>query len=130
MSLVLVDTSLWARVNETAVSNAIAGAIEANAVVMTPPIMLELLRSARSADELEELAADYGALHQAPITAAIVQRARAVQAMLAKTGHHRGPSPVDLLAAATAEAVGAEVWHRDGDYEVIARVTGQPQRRL
>lgn len=130
MSLVLVDTSAWARVREPAVAKAVAAAIEANAVVMTPPILLELLRSARSAAELDELAAEYGALHEVPLTTQIVERARAVQALLAKSGHHRGPSPVDLLAAAAAEAVGAELWHRDRDFEIIAKVTRQAQRRL
>ncbi len=130
MTLVLVDTSLWARLKEPSVSQALAAAIDANAVVMTPPVLLELLRSARSADELDDLALEYGALHQVDLTPEIVRRALEVQALLAKRGHHRGPSPVDLLAAAAAEATGAELWHRDGDFEVIAKVTGQLQRRL
>ena len=130
MTLVLVDTSVWARVKEPHIAKAVVSAIEANAVVMTSPILLELLRSARSADELQELAAEYDALHRVELTPAIVARARTVQAALAKRGHHRGPSPVDLLAAAAAEAVGAELWHRDRDFELIAQATGQPQRRL
>ena len=130
MTLVLVDTSVWARVKEPPIAKAVVSAIEANAVVMTSPILLELLRSARSADELQELAAEYDALHHVELTPAIVARARTVQAALAKRGHHRGPSPVDLLAAAAAEAVGAELWHRDRDFELIAQATGQPQRRL
>ena len=130
MSLVLVDTSVWARIKEPAVAAAVAAAIEANAVVMTPPILLELLRSARTAKELDELGAEYDALHRVEMTPEITKRARAVQSMLAKRGYHRGPSPVDLLAAAAAEAVGAEVWHRDRDFELIARATGQPARRL
>lgn len=130
MSLVLVDTSAWARVTEPSVAEAVARAIEANAVVMTPPILLELLRSARSTEELSELAVEYDALHQVGLTPEIVRRAREVQALLAKHGHHRGPSPVDLLAAAAAEAVGAELWHRDHHFELIAKITRQPQRRL
>jgi len=130
VTLVLVDTSVWARVKEPHIAKAVVSAIEANAVVMTSPILLELLRSARSADELQELAAEYDALHRVELTPAIVARARTVQAALAKRGHHRGPSPVDLLAAAAAEAVGAELWHRDRDFELIAQATGQPQRRL
>ena len=89
-----------------------------------------MLRSARSAAELSELASQYDALHQVGLSPEIVGRAREVQAALARRGHHRGPSPVDLLAAAAAEAVGAVVWHRDADFEVIAQVTGQPQRRV
>lgn len=130
MTLVLVDTSLWARLKEPQVSEAVARAIDANAVVMTPPVLLELLRSARTAAELDDLALEYGALHQVDLSPAIARRALEVQALLAKRGHHRGPSPVDLLAAAAAEASGAEIWHRDGDFEVIAKVTGQRHRRL
>jgi predicted nucleic acid-binding protein len=130
MTLVLVDTSLWARLKEPKVGEAVARAIDANAVVMTPPVLLELLRSARTAAELDDLALEYGALHQVDLSPAIARRALEVQALLAKRGHHRGPSPVDLLAAAAAEASGAEIWHRDGDFEVIAKVTGQPHRKL
>jgi predicted nucleic acid-binding protein len=76
------------------------------------------------------LALEYDALHQVPLTDDIARRAREIQASLALIGHHRGPSPVDLLAAAAAEAVGAELWHCDRDFEVIAKITGQGQRRL
>ena len=130
MSLVLVDTSVWARQNEPKVAEALADAIDANAVVITTPIMLELLRSARSAKELRELAAEYDALHHVDLTAEMAQRARRVQMLLAKRGYHRGPSPVDLLAAAAAEAVDAEIWHRDRHFELIAQVTRQRERRL
>jgi predicted nucleic acid-binding protein len=130
MSLVLIDTSVWARATEKAVGAAIADAIDANSVVITPAILLELLRSARSADELDELEGEYTMLHYVELTPQITKRARAVQKLLARRGYHRGPSPIDLLAAATAEAVGAELWHRDRDFELIAQATGQPQRRL
>jgi predicted nucleic acid-binding protein len=42
---------------------------------------------------------------------------------------HRRPIP-DLIIAATAELHGAEVLHVDSDYDMIARVTDQPMRRL
>lgn len=130
MSLVLVDTSVWARVKEPAIASAVTAAIEANLVVITPPILLELLRSARSSAELEELDAEYAALHYVELTPEITRRALAVQAQLATRGYHRGPSPIDLMAAAAAEAVGAELWHRDRDFELIAGATKQPHRRL
>jgi predicted nucleic acid-binding protein len=130
MTLVLIDTSAWARIANRRVGARIAEAVEANAVVITPPITLELLRSARNAKELAELAEAYDALHLVPITRSIVARARFVQARLAMRGYHRGPAPVDLLAAAAAEAVGAEVWHCDRHFELIATVTGQPESRV
>ena len=130
MSLFLVDTSAWARSGEPSVGKAIARAIDGNSAVITTPILLELLCSARSAAELEELADDYAALHVIELTRAIERRALEVQHLLAKRGYHRGPSAVDLLSAAAAESVGAELWHRDRDFEMIAGATGQRQRRL
>jgi len=128
--LVLIDTSVWARQNQPHVRRALADAIEANAVAMVVPVMLELLRSTRSQAELLALAEDYEALHLIPLEPDLGKRARAVQAALAKRGYHRGPSPVDLITAAAAESVGAELWHCDKHFELIARFTGQAVRRL
>jgi predicted nucleic acid-binding protein len=130
LSLVLIDTSVWARQNQPLVKQALAEAIEANAVAMVVPVMLELLRSARSQAELLSLAEDYEALHLIPLDPGLGRRARAVQAVLAKRGYHRGPSPVDLITAAAAESIGAELWHCDKHFELIAQFTGQPVRRL
>jgi hypothetical protein len=60
-----------------------------------------------------------------------MDRALEVQQLLAAhSGHgHRRPIP-DLIIAATAELHGAEVLHVDSDYDMIARVTDQPMRRL
>lgn len=41
-------------------------------------------------------------------------------------GFHRALSMADLLVAATAERHGVVVLHYDGDYEMIAAVTGRP----
>jgi predicted nucleic acid-binding protein len=130
LSLVLIDTSVWARQNQPHVRQAIAEAVDANAVAMVLPVMLELLRSARSHAELLEFAEEYEALHLIPITPDLGKRARAVQAALARHGYHRGPSPVDLIAAAAAESVGAELWHCDRHFELIAQFTGQALRKL
>ena len=130
MSLVLIDTSVWARQNQPQVRQALAEAIEANAVAMVIPVMLELLRSARDHAELLALAEEYEALHIIPLEPELGKRAAAVQAALAKRGYHRGPSPVDLLTAAAAESVGAELWHCDKHFDLIAQFTGQSIRRL
>jgi predicted nucleic acid-binding protein len=44
------------------------------------------------------------------------------QDALVDLGQHKGPSVVDLLVAATAEAWGLTVLHVDADFETIARV--------
>ncbi|HEX8110809.1 MAG TPA: PIN domain-containing protein [Kofleriaceae bacterium] len=130
MSLVLIDTSVWARQNQPQVRQAVADAVEANAVAMVVPVLLELLRSARNHAELQELADEYEALHVIPLDPELGRRAREVQAALARRGYHRGPSPVDLITAAAAESVDAELWHCDRHFELIAQVTGQRVRRL
>jgi predicted nucleic acid-binding protein len=130
LSLILIDTSVWARQNQPQVRQAIAEAVEANAVLMVESVMLELLRSAPSHADLVELTEEYEALHLVPLEPDLGKRARVVQAELARRGYHRGPSPVDLITAAAAESIGAELWHCDKHFELIAQLTGQPVRRL
>ena len=130
MTLAVADTSVWSRRAQPLVGGVLARAIEADEIGTIDPIVLELLRSVRDAHDLVSLAAEYGALHRIEVTPAISARAREVQRALSFRGYHRGPSAVDLLAAAAAEDVGAELWHCDRHFELIAEVTGQPLRRL
>jgi predicted nucleic acid-binding protein len=130
VSGILVDTSVWARSGQSEVAPRLAEAIAENRVVIIEPIKLELLRSARGAQELEELPREYDALHQIELTAEIQARARQVQALLAKRGWHRGPSPVDLLAAAAAELADAELWHCHRHFKLIAKCTGQSEKKI
>jgi predicted nucleic acid-binding protein len=53
-----------------------------------------------------------------------------VQLLLADRGQHRAPSIPDLLVAAAAELSGLTVLALDKDFELIARITGQPVERL
>ncbi|WP_250292779.1 PIN domain nuclease [Frankia sp. CiP1_Cm_nod1] len=62
--------------------------------------------------------------------ATVTRRAYEVQGLLATAGRHRAPGVPDLLIAATAEAAGLTVLHRDQDFELIADLTGQPLCRL
>ena len=130
MSDVLADTSVWMRRDNDDVALALATALESDRVVMTTVIELELLRAARSADALGGLAREYGILRRISVSTAIEARALEVLGKLAWRGYHRGPSPVDLMAAAAAEDAGAELWHCDRHFELIGEVTGQPMRRV
>ncbi|MDP1824856.1 MAG: PIN domain-containing protein [Archangium sp.] len=130
MSLVFIDTSVWARIAQPTVRDAVADAISGGGVVITTPLILELLRSARDAAEHAQLRLDYEALHVVGISAELCVRALDVQARLARRGYHRGPGPIDLLSAAAAESVKATLWHCDRDFELISEVTHQPMRRL
>lgn len=64
------------------------------------------------------------------LTPGIEARALEVQVMLAERGEHRSASIPDLLVAASAEKLGMTVLAVDKDFELIARVTGQPVETL
>ncbi len=130
MTLVVVDTSVWQRRLQSGVGDVLGDAIEADAVAMVDPIELELLRSAWGGSDHEQIREEYAELHRIPLDAEIGARAIEVQASLARRGYHRGPSVTDLLAAAAAESAGAELWHCDRHFELIAEVTRQPMRRM
>ncbi len=105
-------------------------ALERDAIAMTDPIEIELLRSAFGERDHESLKRDYDRLHRISLSAVVGERALDVQSALVRRGYHRGPSVTDLLSAAAAESVGAELWHCDRHFELIAEVTGQPMQRI
>ena len=130
MRQVVADTSVWAREHQRRVAALLAAAIRADLLAIVTPLTLELLRSARSAAELSVDAKRYDELRQIEISPSMARRAREVQVHLSWRGYHRGPSAVDLLTAAAAEWVDAELWHCDRHFELIGEVTGQPMRRV
>lgn len=130
MSTILADTSVWMRRSQPDVAEALGEAVEVGAVMMTSAIELELLRTSRNAREHLDLSLEYGSLPRIALEAHVERRSLEVQAALVRRGYHRRPSPVDLLAAAAAEQAGAELWHCDRHFELIAEVTGQPMRRI
>jgi predicted nucleic acid-binding protein len=53
-----------------------------------------------------------------------------LQQDLADRSRHQSASPVDLLVAVTAARHKLTVLHADKDFDAIARITGQPVRRI
>jgi predicted nucleic acid-binding protein len=86
---------------------------------------LEVGFSARNLSEWNRLVAALAAFPLIETDAAHLRRARQVQRLLAARGL-RGRKVPDLLIAAAAEENGLAVLHYDADFELIARVTGQP----
>ena len=123
--LYLADTSALARLHHPAVARRLGPLLVDGLVATTPVIDLEVLYSARSAADYEEILAERRALPSCPLTPEVTDRATAVQHRLAQRGHHRLPLP-DLLIAATAELNDLAVLHYDADYDRIAEATGQP----
>ena len=122
----LVDTSVFAWLTKPAVAAAFAPLAAGRQVVLSNPVAFELGYAARSPDDYREVADRLQSFPAVPTTDADHRRALEVQAALATRSQHRALSLVDALVAATAEARGLTVLHYDGDFELLAEVTGQP----
>ena len=132
MTAWLIDKSALVRLAVSPDAPEWASRIERGLVRITTVTRLEIGYSARSGPELRS------GLRQPPLasmpveylTPAIEDRAVEVLALLADRGQHRAPSLPDLIIAAIAELAGLTVLHLDKDFDVIARITGQPVERL
>jgi len=91
---------------------------------------MELLWTAQSQRDFEELREDLDALPQLPIDGATWARAIEVWYELVKQRRHRQAKIPDLLVAAAAELAGVRVCHYDADFQAIASITGQPERPI
>ena len=127
----LADTSMVVRLRRGQDINARwIDAVRAGLVGVCPVVEAELVRATASASDRDELRSLLGTLfawHPMPDDAwRFVAR---TQDDLVKLGHPKGPSVVDLLVAATADAWGLTVLHVDADFDAIARVAGIRTRR-
>jgi predicted nucleic acid-binding protein len=104
--------------------------VRAGLVGVCPVVEAELMRAAASKSDRDQLRIQLRSLfgwHPMPEDAwRFVER---VQDDLVDLGQHRGPSVVDLLVAATADAWGLTVLHVDADFDTIARVAPIRVRR-
>lgn len=122
--LYLADKSALARLHHPPVARRLGPLLVDGLVATTPIIDLEVLYSARSPADYEEILAERRALPSFPLTPEVTDRAIDVQHRLARGGRHRVPLP-DLLIAAVAELNDLAVIHYDADYDRIAEVTNQ-----
>ncbi len=88
-------------------------------------VELELLYSASSRSNYRAAAEALRGMPRISVNEESVQRALAVQGMLAERAQHRAVTLPDLLIAACAEHAGLTVLHYDADFERIAKLTGQ-----
>ena len=128
----LVDKSALVRLGNSPDAGVWANRIERGLVRITTVTRLEVGYSARTAAQARTAFATppISAMPVEYATPAIEDRALEVQLMLVGKGQHRAPSVPDLLIAATAELAGLAVLHLDKDFELIAKLTGQPTERL
>jgi predicted nucleic acid-binding protein len=123
----LIDTSVWHRRGNAAVIERLADLFAADEVGISEPVRLEVLFSARSAQEYDAVSRELDGLQHISCGNRELRRALEVQRLLAhKAGlHHRSVKIPDLLVAATAELAGLTVLHYDEDYERVGAITGQ-----
>ncbi len=111
--LVLVDKSAFVRGGRAAT--------EVGELCLCAVTRLELLYSARSAEDFEALEGHLDAFRELRVDAETLSTAAGAQRELAERGQHRVALP-DLLVAACAQQHSADVLHVDRHFVVLARV--------
>jgi predicted nucleic acid-binding protein len=105
-------------------------AVRAGLVGVCPVVEAELVRATASKADRDDLRSKLRLLfgwHPMPDNAWLfVER---TQDALVDLGQQKGPSVVDLLVAATADAWGLTVLHVDADFDTIAKVAPIQVRR-
>jgi predicted nucleic acid-binding protein len=129
----LADTSAWTnRDKDPQVLADFTRRVESGRIATCAMVVLELLWSARDHGQFVARRRRYHVLEDAPIDARVWHRATDVFEILAAEGpvHHRRVALPDLVIAAAAEVAEIGLCHYDGDFDVIAAVTGQPVRPI
>lgn len=127
----LADTSAWTnRHKDPAVDQDFEERILADEIATCPMVVMELLWATQSQQDFEDLRRDLDALAKVTNDQDSWDRAMDVWRELVIQGRHRQVKIPDLLVAASAEIAGLSVCHYDGDFDVIAAVTGQSVRPI
>ncbi|MGW7445623.1 PIN domain-containing protein [Kitasatospora sp. NPDC054795] len=122
----LIDKSAFARFSEPTVRSVLRPRIVRGLVAICGAVELEIMHSARSKADALRIREGLSGFDRLPTPDEVWDRAIEVQALLTSSGNWRALSVPDLVVAATAERHGATVLHYDGDFDMIAAVTGQP----
>jgi len=120
----LLDTSVVMQLARAQVREVVEPLAATGELARSSICDLEVGYSARNAEEWDQLISALDAFDPIDTTAAHVRRALQVQRLLAERSQ-RGRKIPDLLVAAAAEELDVAVLHYDGDFDLIASVTGQ-----
>lgn len=123
----LLDTSALVRLlRDTTVQARWEQQITAGLVAVCSVVELEMLYTARSKADRDELVGLLGAAFAwVAMPERVFVRAGEVQEALTARGAHRSAGVVDLLVAATADLHGLTLVHYDHDFDQITKITGQ-----
>jgi predicted nucleic acid-binding protein len=131
LPLYLADTSAWRRSGaRTEIADRWESLLERDELAICAPVGLELLYSARTPREYDQLRGGLDSLPWLALDTRAEALALRAQKDLAAASQQRGPGPIDLLIAGVAEARGATLLHYDRHFDAIGRVTGQPMEWL
>lgn len=119
----LADKSALARFPLPTVAARLRPLIEEGLVATCTIVDLEMLYSARSVADYEQVLEERRSLDAAPITPDVMATAVELQHALARRGQHRVPIP-DLVISAAARHARLVVLHYDSDFPRIADVGG------
>jgi hypothetical protein len=115
----LADKSALARFPVPAVAARLRPLMDDGLIATCAIVDLEVLYSARSLEDYEEVMAERRSLDSAPITPEVMAAAVALQHTLARRGHHRVPIP-DLVISAAARRARLIGLHYHSDFEGAA----------
>lgn len=121
MGLILLDKSAWVRGGEEL--------LDYGELCMCVFSRIEILYSARSADDYVALQADLEAYRDLRVDHGTLRAAESAQRDLAISGRHR-VSLVDLIIGACAQQHGAAVLHVDRHFDLLSEVFGFESIRL
>lgn len=122
----LVDKSALARWTKPGVRAVLKPLHERYLLAVCQPTEYEMVHSARDGSEATRISTWLRAFDYVHSTDGTFTRALEVQRHALNAGFHRALSLADLLIAATAELNRLTVLHYDGDFDMIASLTGQP----
>ncbi|MFI6862020.1 PIN domain nuclease [Streptomyces sp. NPDC050421] len=122
----LIDKSALARWTKPGVREVLKPLHERYLLSVCQPTEYEMVHSARDNSEATRISTWLHAFDYVHSTDDTFTRALEVQRHALNAGFHRALSLPDLLIAATAELNRLTVLHYDGDFDMIASLTGQP----
>jgi predicted nucleic acid-binding protein len=118
----LADSSAWDQLHRSDVAARLVSLLVGGGTATCGIVDLEVLRVIRDRDEHAEALAERRMFPRVTVDDEVLDRALAVQGLLA-----RDPVPMgSLIVAAAAERAGLVVLHHDAAFDRIAAVTGQP----
>ena len=122
----LIDKSALARWPKTGVKKVLKPLHERCLLAVCQPTEYEMVHSARDSAEAMRISTWLHAFDYLRTDDDTFTRALEVQRHALNAGFHRALSLPDLLIAAPAELNRRTVLHYDGDFDMIASLTGQP----